>query len=290
MSRIGWLLSGLAMLLVIVLFWLLWWSPRDEELVRLDTEIEEAQAQQTETQGEITSLREVREDAPDVQSLITASDAIVPNSPSLPAALRQLQLAGEESGLTLRSVSPGRPQALTDEAEGEAPVEGEEPTEGAPELEEGTQLASIEISVVVEGSYFQIVDFLRRVEDPEISPRGVIWTQVATSPLEYPELTATLNGQMYAVLPAGIEAEDEAEPDTGESADEDAAGEDADDADEEDAGDEEVDDGEGDAEDPAAGDDDADDGGADAGGDAEDDDGDIDEPAPAASGSGEVDP
>jgi Tfp pilus assembly protein PilO len=184
------LLAALSVLLVGVLFWFLVWNPKQDEIIALDEQIAGAEAQQAELRSQIQALQTVRSEAPEVSALIAASEAIVPAHPALPSALRQLQMAATESNLTLRSVSPGRPQPVVDPAV---------------TLEPGTELVSFDVAVIVEGHYFQVVDFLRRVEDPAITPRGLRWTQLAAGlgDDDYPVLTVDLVGRLYSVLPAG---------------------------------------------------------------------------------------
>jgi Tfp pilus assembly protein PilO len=210
------LLGMLAVLLVGVLFWLLAWSPKQDEIVALDEEIAAAQAQQAQLRTRVQELESIRAEAPEVASLIAASEAIVPTDPALPSALRQLQLAATESNVKLRSVAPGRPQ----------PVEAPTIT-----LEPGTELVSFDLTVLVEGSYFQIVDFLRRIEDPSVTPRGLRWTQLAASVPdgEYPTLNVDLVGRLYSVVPAGGTPEPPApEPEDGADESDDDAGTDDD--------------------------------------------------------------
>jgi Tfp pilus assembly protein PilO len=189
MSRPHALLGGLAAVLIVVLFWLLLWNPKSEELAELDIQIADAQAQQVQLQARIGSLRQVRERAPEAEAHLAASEVVVPRDPAMPAALRQLQQAASEAQLTLRSVSPGRAQPLA--ADDVA-------------MEPGTQLVGYPITVLLEGRYFQVVDFLRRIEDPAISPRGFSWSSMnASVPEEYPGLTVDVSGMIYAVVPAG---------------------------------------------------------------------------------------
>jgi Tfp pilus assembly protein PilO len=189
-------LSALVAVLLVVLFWFLLWQPMQDEVAVLDQDIEDVRAQQAQREARIAALRQVREQAPELHALITTSELLVPRTPGLPAAVRQLQLAAEESGLRLSSISPGRP----------TPVAGAD-------AEPGRVLVSMSVSILAEGSYFQVVDFLRRVEDPSISPRGLVWTQVAASPVEHPTLSFSMTGQFFAVLPEGEVDETADEPD-----------------------------------------------------------------------------
>ena len=207
MKRSQVLLSILAAGLVIALFYVLLWSPAREDLAELEEQIAAQQTQQQQLQQEITRLRAVRDEAPEVEAELAAAEAIVPRDAALPAALRQLQVAADESGVVLQSVTTSRPTAI---AEGPA------------------GLSSIGASMQLFGGYFQIVDFLRRVEDPAITPRGLTWGN-ATLALgsEYPELNVSLTGSMYALIAVPAVPEP-AVPDDTEAGDDEELGEDDD--------------------------------------------------------------
>lgn len=178
MSRQVLLLSALGAVLLLVAFYFLAWAPQSERIAEIETEIEATLAQQAQTTTRIRALEEVRARAPEIEAAIGATDALIPRDPALPSALRQLQLAADDSGVTLLTVASGRPTAV---GEGGA--------------------AELTVTISMTGSYFQVVDFLRRVEDPSITPRAILWSTAAVSVAEYPELSVSLSGSMYAVLP-----------------------------------------------------------------------------------------
>lgn len=180
MNRQMLMLVGVGLVLLLVLFYLLGWKPQSEELARIQTETDSAIAQQAVLESQIASLESVRASAPEIEAALATAESLVPREAALPAALRQLQLAADDSGVNLVSIGPGRPAA----------------DETVPEL------ARIAVSINAEGSYFQLVDFLRRLEDPAITPRVILFENVAVSLGEYPILGATLAGSMYALLPA----------------------------------------------------------------------------------------
>jgi hypothetical protein len=205
MKRTTMLLTGLVLLLVLVGWYLLIFSPRSDELAEVEAQIVDVQAQQQTTTTRIVELQGVREEAPQLQAELAAAESLLPRDTALPSALRQLQQAADASGATLVSVAPARPAAV----------------EGAT-----AGLFAMPLNAEVRGTYFQIVDVLRRLEDPAISPRGLVWDSAAMTLDETrPDLIVVLSGRMFAVLPAPPA------PDTGtsEPVDEDAEATDADD-------------------------------------------------------------
>jgi Tfp pilus assembly protein PilO len=180
MKRSQILLSVLGAILIVALFYVLLMQPAREEVVALETQIAEEVVAQAGLTQEIARLRSVRDQAPEVEAELVTGEAIVPRDVSLPSALRQLQLSADDSGVVLQAVTTSRPIFVEDGPEG---------------------LAQIASTVQLVGGYFQIVDFLRRIEDPAITPRGVEWTGATLARgEEYPELNVVLDGALYAVI------------------------------------------------------------------------------------------
>jgi Tfp pilus assembly protein PilO len=181
MKRQTLLLSILAAILTVALFWILLFQPKRAELADLEIDIAAEIDQQRLLEADLVRLRQIRETAPEVESQLAAAEAIVPRDAALPSALRQLQIAADEAGVVLQSVTTSRPTQ----------VEGATPG-----------LSRINVNVQLLGSYFQVVDFLRRTEDPAITPRGLLWNDSSLGKQEYPQLVASLGGTVYALLPS----------------------------------------------------------------------------------------
>lgn len=206
MNRAQIALASLAAILVVVLFWLLLYSPKSDEIAEVRDETEAIERRQTEVSQQIAALEEVRENAPEQEAVLSAAHSIIPTDSALPAFLRQLQTAADDAGMELRSVSPTRPV--------EAGME-----------EAGDDLFRISVSTELEGTYFQLVDLLRRVEDPSITPRSIHWNSISIGgdPESHPTLQISLQGELYAVLPTGSAQVDDDEPtDPEEQTDDDA--------------------------------------------------------------------
>lgn len=182
MNRQQGLIAGLVVVAVAVVFYLFLWQPRSEEIAELQAQREAVDEQIAQLERRREELVAVRAEAPEAEADVVAAETIIPLDLALPSALRQFQLAADEAGATLVNVSPSRPQQVVDAEPG---------------------VAAIEFSMQATGGYYQLVDFLRRIEDPTISPRGIIWSSMSItgSVEEYPTLTAAVSGRMFAVLP-----------------------------------------------------------------------------------------
>lgn len=190
MTRIQLLLSVVAVLLLGALFFVLVWQPGTDEMDDLRAQIADVEAREQQVRTEIARLRVVREESAELEAQLSSANAVVPQAAAGPALLRQLQTSADEAGLVLQTVTFGRPA-----------VSGFDP-----------QLAEFTVNVSIRGGYFQTVDFLRRVEDPAITPRGLLWATATLAPSDYPELTATLTGRVFADAAGAIPADPAAEP------------------------------------------------------------------------------
>jgi Tfp pilus assembly protein PilO len=192
------LLSVLAAVLVVAMYWMLMFKPQREEQAALEEQIVAQQDRQLQLQLELERYRAVRDRAPELEAELAAASAVVPGNASLPAAIAQVQRAAEDARVTVHAVSTSRPSPLPDSQE---------------------ELTAIDLTATVEGSYFQLVDFFRRIEDPTITPRGLQWTSVTVAEDEYPILTVNLGGTLYTRAPslpapaAPAEDPDAADPD-----------------------------------------------------------------------------
>lgn len=176
MSRIAWVLTVLVVILIGVAWWLLAWSPTSEEIEATRQETASVQQQVDQRRAEARRLREVREQAPEIEYELLRADVVMPPEAGIASVLRQLELAAQASGVRLNSVAPSAPS----------------PTEI-----NGVELQTISLSLALEGRYYQVVDLLRRMEDPEQFVRGLTWTAISISPAEYPTLNVSLSGQLY---------------------------------------------------------------------------------------------
>lgn len=186
MNRQTGILAALAVVLVAALFYFFVWQPKDAEIAEIEDQIASAEQQQQQLEREIRELQEVRTNAPELEAAIVAAESVVPRDIGQASAIRQLQLAADGSGVDLPSVNFSQPAQIQDAQAG---------------------LAELTMSVQVVGGYYQIVDFYRRVEDPAITPRGVVWHDVSVSPSDYPTLTASSSGSIFALLPTPPEPE-----------------------------------------------------------------------------------
>lgn len=224
-------LIGVAVaLLTGIAFYFLLYQPRNEDLDEIAAETAELEGQRSSLQNEIARLREIEAREVEFRAALATLEEYIPSGIAQSALVRHMQLAVDQAGVALDTVTFGDPAAVA-----------EAPPTGTP----GTVLGTIPVSVTVEGGYFQMVDFLRRVEVDV--PRAVLVETVSVTegPDNFPQLSTTWNGELFAVIPdtavtappaqAPAEGAEEA-GDAGEQTDDTDAGE-TDDTEDIDAGD-----------------------------------------------------
>lgn len=178
MNRQATLLGILGAVLVIALWWLFLYSPGQDDLQVVEDEIVSAETEQASLRQRVAALEGVRSRAPELEAAIAQLGSIVPDDPALSGALRQVGAAADDAGLSFDAFVTTRPAASEDD----------------------TSLYVATVNITASGSYFQLVDFLRRVEDPAITARGIEFTNLTVTTDEYPSLTINLSGEMYSVL------------------------------------------------------------------------------------------
>lgn len=198
-------------------FWYLLYQPKSEELAGIHLEIEGLQSQQASLRNEISSLEALQKDEMAILAELERLNQFIPADAAQPAVVRQFQETADAAGVAITSVNFGPPK----------------PVEGAPATGDAdTVLAGIPVNMIVEGGYFQAVDFLRRLEVDV--PRAVLLTSLTMAEGEeaFPSLQTTWSGHLFAVVPVipgpapeptsseseGAEAPDEQSPSDGEDA------------------------------------------------------------------------
>lgn len=207
----------IAALVAVVLgagFYFLLWDPKNDELDETLAETAELETQRGQLVNELARLREIEEREVEFRAAVSRLEEYIPTGPTQAQAIRQFQTTADAAGVTIASVSFSTPTVVP-----------EAPPTGSPD----DVLAEITVSMVVDGGYFQVVDFFRRLEVDV--PRAVLQQGVSMGegPDGFPVLTTSWNGRLFTVIP---DPELIGAPPEEEAADEDEDADADDDADE----------------------------------------------------------
>lgn len=182
------LIGALVAVVLAAGYWFLLYKPAAEEQTAFETETVELERRQSELRNQIAQLEQVKADEVRIRAAMARLEEFIPAGVAQPQAVRQFQETADEAGVEIVSVSFGEPTAL----------------EGAPDTgDPATALASISVSMIIEGGYFQVVDFFRRVEqdvDRAVLTQSV---NVAEGQESFPSLATTWGGELFAVVPVG---------------------------------------------------------------------------------------
>lgn len=174
--RRNFIIFGVTLGLTTILAFFFVFSPQTTNIETTKQEALDAEARVTKLQLELHRLQELQKNAPKLREQATVLDAAMPNDPQLAQFILQVQDASNASGIEWLSIAPTPP------APGVAP-----------------QASEVAITMSVKGGYFQVQDFLSRLENLS---RAVKIGNVGLSPTTIagggsPELTVAMTMKMF---------------------------------------------------------------------------------------------
>lgn len=137
------ILGILALLLIVVGFYVFLLGPLREDLAERRAEREAKQTQLDQLEAEVARLEEIQSRAPEIERQLLELSRRVPEQPEIPTLTVQVQEIAEEAGVTQLLLQP------------EDPVEPED----------GGDYTVIPVTMTFEGSYDQLQDFLLRLRN-----------------------------------------------------------------------------------------------------------------------------
>lgn len=177
MNRRALIFGAIGSVLLILLWYFLLWSPRQDEIQAAQDRTEAAEAQATTLEREIARLQAAQRDEPLKQARRAELQAAAPDDPALGQFILDANAAANASGIDFMTISQTPP----------APSDG---------------LSTITLNFSIAGGYFQVLDFMNRLTD---MPRVVVIDSVSLSPGEAGRVSASLGTRMFTTSP-GIDA------------------------------------------------------------------------------------
>jgi Pilus assembly protein, PilO len=161
------IVSIVVAVLVVAGLWALLVRPKDGQAAAAQADEREAAAKAETLRGQISALEQARSEADSLRARAREAGDLFPAKPDLPDLTTALQKVASQAGVDLLSIQPSSPGASTDSPE----------------------LAAVTATVSVSGGYFEIEDFLSRLEnlvkspDPasHIPPRSVLVRSVSVN-------------------------------------------------------------------------------------------------------------
>lgn len=167
--------SALAVLLIAAILaasWFLLIAPKRSDAAALRSQKVEQDAANERLRQQLEVLKAQAQDLPKQEAFLAQIRRQLPTNPALPALIRDLSAAAKKSGLSLESLAPSEPVAVVDTVAAVAvvpPPSTGEPVDGAapavvPVAPPAPTLFQVPIVVKANGSYFEVEQFLNKIE------------------------------------------------------------------------------------------------------------------------------
>lgn len=174
-------IAGGAVVVLLAWYFLLW-APASSDLDTARQAVAQGEAQKQSLEATVARLTEIANNAPQLQATLRRLDASIPETPDLADFIIQANVIAAESGIDWLSISPAPPVA-------------------------GIPVTTISVSMNVQGGFFQVLDYLNRLEDLErlvivdtvnISSESQVATDgQSSSTTGSPTLNVSLAGRMF---------------------------------------------------------------------------------------------
>jgi len=212
------LLIGAAAALGVVLLWyFVFWSPRNKALNQAKERRQTAQQQEAQLRTEIARLRGAQSQEPAKRARLEALRTAIPDDPKLAQFILDTNEAANRAGIDFISIAPQLPAPPAPAAGGAtattapaggggattttttAPAAGGQgPAAGAG----AARPAEIRLALQIRGGYFQVLDFLNRLDD---LPRLVVNDSLSVTSDQTARLTVSLTSRMFThTVPSGF--------------------------------------------------------------------------------------
>jgi Tfp pilus assembly protein PilO len=206
------------MVVLVALWFALLWKPQSQRLDAAHDRRSTAESENDELEVQLARLRDLEERRPELEDDLRELRQAVPDRPALAAFFVHADDAAQLSGVELTSVTPTRPAASTTATTTAttAPSSGgggttttTAPATTGDAAGAGSVPSEIQVAIDIKGGYFQVLDFLNRIDD---LTRIVVVDAVALSPggsddtsgtaTGSDELTASITARMFTTTAA----------------------------------------------------------------------------------------
>ena len=184
MNRRVLLVGAAAALAVLVLWYLLLWSPRSSDIEKAKDRQQAAESALQELRIQAQRLEDARRSEAATRARIEQLRQAIPDEPNLAQFILDANDAANQSGIDFLSIAPTPPAAAATPAAGGAPAPAE-----------------INLGITITGGYFQMLDFVNRVNR---LTRIVVVDSLNVSTGTGGELSVQLTARMFVTsVPAG---------------------------------------------------------------------------------------
>ena len=164
MNRRALAIGAGAAVVVLLLWYFALWAPRnraiDEERERAET----AEQQRDDLRTRVARLRAAQRDEPLIRAKLETVRTAIPDQPNLAQFILDTNDAAVRSGIDFISIAPTPPKAAAATAGGAAGTQAAPATTAPPAAAGATPPAEVQAQLQIKGGYFQVLDFLNRLD------------------------------------------------------------------------------------------------------------------------------
>ncbi|HVE46369.1 MAG TPA: type II secretion system protein GspM [Acidimicrobiales bacterium] len=183
--------AGAAAVILLVWYFVLW-KPRADDLDKAKDRRASAEASAAQLQTEIDRLRADQRQEPLRRAQLERVRTLIPDEPNLAQFILDANDAAVRAGIDFISISPALPAAGT----------GGAAAPGAPAAPAGAAPPEIKLAFQISGGYFQVLDFVNRLD---ALPRLVVTDGLTLSADPSARMTVAVTARMFThVLPPGF--------------------------------------------------------------------------------------
>jgi Tfp pilus assembly protein PilO len=169
------IIGAVAVVAIIFVWYLALYSPLNDDLSKAQAETSAEQKRTDDLQADLARLQAQEKNSTQQQALLRRLDAAVPEQPDLAEFILQANEIAGQSGISFLSISPSPPVA-------------------------GTGPSVIGLTISIEGSFFQLEDYLRLLENLErlVIVDGITISSTASdASSDGVSLSVTLTARMF---------------------------------------------------------------------------------------------
>jgi Tfp pilus assembly protein PilO len=213
--------SAGAAVLAIAIFaagWFLLVAPKHHATADLKAQAASQEAANALLLQKLQVLQAQQQDLPQQQAKLATLHTRIPDNPALPSLIRDLTAAGQKVGVSIDSMAPAAPVAVTAAANTLAPAAPAAPSTGTPAV--SSTLFQVPLALQVTGSYFEIEQYLNKLEGLKRSllitgfTLGAAQASSSTAPSAGSSGTPTVTSDLTVTLTGRVFLSQEAAPTT----------------------------------------------------------------------------
>jgi Tfp pilus assembly protein PilO len=134
-------IAGAGILGMIAVWYVMLFSPQGSQLSAANSRLDAARQRQTVLRAQLRAVQTAKTAPSTIQAQIDALKQAIPNAPDLAGFIDAANAAASGSGVDFLSLAPSQPSAS-----------------------KGAAVSDLKLSMNVKGSYFQVIDFINRLD------------------------------------------------------------------------------------------------------------------------------